>query len=251
MDAPMIGHNSGNMLADQIDAAKAPALLHEAQELAGVVDAWTETVKEIADEDEAAKARDLLAKLTAREKEIAAAHKAEKDPHLAAGRAVDEKWRTPAALLAACKAPIQLLLKGWLDREKARLASEKAAARAEADRLAREAEAARKAAVEQRRVGAAVEAEQAEKRAAEAAAAAQKAETARPRVASATGGARAASVRVTFAARLTSFPAAVRHYANHAEIVAVLEKLASADARAAKGNIQIPGFEVVSKETVA
>lgn len=248
---PAIGHNSGNMLADRVDAEKAPALLHEAQELAGVVDAWTSTVKEIAAEDEAQKARDLLAKLTAREKEIEKTRKAEKEPHLAAERAVDEKWRKPAALLAACKEPIQALLKGWLDREKARLAAEQAAARAEAERLAREAAAARKAAEDQRGVSATVEAEEAEKRAAEAAMAAQKAAAARPQVASASGGARRVSVRTTFRARLINYPAAVRHYANNPEVVAVLERLASSDVRAAKGKIQIPGFEIVSEETVA
>lgn len=251
MPMPGHGHNSGNMLADQVDAEKAPALLHEAQELAGVVDAWAATVRELADEAEAQKARDLLAKLTAREKEIEETRKAEKEPHLAAGRAVDEKWRKPAALLAACKKPIQALLKGWLDREKARLAAEQAAAGAEAERLAREAEAARKAAEEQRHISAAVEAEAAEKRAAKAAATAQKAAAARPQVASASGGARRLTVRTTFRARMTSYPLAVRHYANHPEVVAVLEILASDEARTSRGTAQIPGFEIIAEEYVA
>ena len=243
-----IGDNS---LAAMQDNDRLPALLHEAQELAGVVDVWVMRVPAIEDEEQAGKARDLLAKLTARIKEAEDARVAEKEPHLAAGRAVDARYKPVGAMLSACVQPIKTLLGAWLKREQARIDAEKAAARAEADRLAREAEAARKAAEAAGKVAAAVAAEQAAERAQAAAVVARQAEAARPQVVSASGGARKASLRVTYAARLVNFPIACRRYANHPEVVAVLEKLASAEARAAKGAGIIPGFEIVAQETVA
>lgn len=244
---PTIGHNS---LAAAEESSKLPEFLHEAQELVQIVDEWIDAVPEIERSDDAERARDFLGKLTAREKQIEDARKAEKQPFLDAGRSVDDKWREPASLIAACKAPIQKLLKGWLDKEKARLKAEEAAQRAEALRLAKEAEeAARKAAEERAGVSAAIVAEQAAKRAAEASAAAHKAASARPQVASASGGARRVSIRETWRAEVSDFGRAVKHYWNSPELVAALERLASADAR--KGAREIPGFIVYSEEKVA
>lgn len=244
MDA-MIGHNS---LANQQTADAAINLTHEAQELSRVVDAWVAKVPEIATEAEAQDARDLLAKLTARGKSAEDARKAEKQPHLDAAREVDARYEPIKTLLAACAAPIKRLLEGWLRKERERQAAEAAAARAEAERLAADAA---KAASAQRSIADTAAAQVATQRAEAAAAEARLAEAAKTQVASAVGGARAATLRRTWFAKLVSVPLACRRYGNHPDVIAVLEKLASADVRAAKGKISIPGFEVQYKESVA
>ena len=89
------------------------------------------------------------------------------------------------------------------------------------------------------------------RRAEEANEAARRAEAAKTQVASASGGARNAALRRTWFAKLISVPLACRRYGNHPDVVAVLERLASAEVRAAKGKISIPGFDVQYRESVA
>lgn len=225
-----------------------PNLMHEAQELAKVVDVWSAQVPEIETADQAGHARDLLAKLTARGKEAEDARKAEKQPHLEAARDVDARYEPLKALLSACAAPVKRLLEGWLRRERERQELEAAAARLEAQRLADEAA---KAAEQAKSVAASATAQVAMQRAEEAAASARKAESVKTQVASAVGGARAAALRRTWFAKLVSVPLACRRYGSHPDVVVVLERLASADVRAANGKISIPGFEVQYRESVA
>lgn len=244
MDAT-IGHNS---LADQHEADAAADMLHDAQELSGVVDAWVAQVPEIGSATVAEQARDLLARITASSKSAEDTRKAEKQPHLDAARDVDARYEPIKTLLTACTAPVKRLLEGWLHKERERQAAEAAAARAEAQRLAAEAA---KAAAAQRSIAETAAAQVAVQRAEAAALDARRAEAAKTQVASAIGGARAATLRRTWFAKLVSVPLACRRYGNHPDVIAVLEKLASAEVRAAKGKISIPGFEVQYKESVA
>lgn len=248
MDNIMPAGIGDNSLAAQQDADRLPELLREAQELGKIVDVWSSQIPEIGTADQAGQARDLLAKLTARGKEAEEARKAEKQPHLDAARDVDARYEPLKTLLAACAAPVKRLLEGWLQRERERQELEAAAARLEAKRLADEAA---KAAQQAGSVAAAAAAQVSMQRAEEASATARKAEAAKPQVASAVGGARAAALRRTWFAKLVSVPLACRRYGSHPEVVAVLEKLASAEVRAAKGKITIPGFSVEYKESVA
>lgn len=238
---PGMGHN---MLA----ASRHLDALEDARSLASVVDAWQAQVGEIARSDDAEHARDLLARLTSAARSAESERVAEKEPHLAAGRAVDAQWKPVLELLAAAKKPIEALLSAWLKRERERLAAEAAAAREAAAKAEAEARAKLEAAagIEQATVAAAqVEAARA------ATADAARLAKARPQVVSATGGARAASLRMTYRARCTDVLKAVRRYKGRPELIECLERLASADARAAKGQIEIPGFEVIAEERVA
>ena len=234
-----IGHNSAPRAEEKMDRARI---------LASKVDEWGAKVQTIQDEEDAGVARDFLAAILAEEKEAAAAHKAEKKPFVDGGKKVDEKWRPVKDLLSACKPPLQLLLTKWARKLEAEKAETARKAAEEAERRAREAAAATSAAttVEEKVAAAA-----AEKAAAKAQKAAEVAANDRARVTSASGGARAASLRKTYAAEMTSYPIACRSYANHPEVVAVLEKLASADVRAAKGAEAPAGFRVVERETFA
>lgn len=234
-----IGHNSTPTASEKLDRARI---------LASKVDEWGKKVPTIDDEEDAGVARDFLAAILAEEKAVTAAHKAEKQPFVDGGRKVDEKWRPVKDLLAACKPPLQLLLTKWTKRLEAEKAEVARKAAEEAQRKAREAEEALAAATT---VEAQVAAAAAEKEAAKAQKAAAAAASDRARVSSASGGARAASLRKTYAAELTSYPIACRTYANHPDVVAVLEKLASADVRAAKGAEAPAGFRVVERETFA
>lgn len=69
------------------------------------------------------------------------------------------------------------------------------------------------------------------------------------RIDSFTGGTRSASIRSSWKARLTDFDAACKHYENRREVIDILERIASADARS--GTRQIPGFDVYSTQTIA
>lgn len=234
-----IGHNSAPSASEKMERAR---------RLAAKVDGWGKKVPTIDDDEEASVARDFLAAILAEEKAVTAAHKAEKQPFIDGGKKVDEKWRPVKDLLAACKPPLQLLLTKWARKLEAEKAETARKAAEEAERRAREASAAAAAAttVEEKVAAAA-----AEKAAVKAQKAAEVAANDRARVTSASGGARAASLRKTYAAELTSYPIACRTYANHPDVVSVLEKLASADVRAAKGAEAPAGFRVVERETFA
>lgn len=235
MNAIPPNHNS---MAAELDAA-------DAGKYAAVVDEWQ--AQGVADELAAARLRDLQAQLTRLHKQLDEQRAAEKEPHARAAKAIDDKYRPVLAIYDACKKRVGILLAGWLRKEQDRLAQERAAAEAEARRLAEEAR--RAAAEAEKSTMAAIDAERAIRAAEDASKAAALAASARPQVASAHGAARRATLRTSWHAKVASFGPAVKSYWGHADVVAVLEKLASADARA--GKRQIAGFIIESKETVA
>lgn len=231
----MIGHNSLAASAD----------VEAADRFAEVVD--ERVAKGISDDAEASRVRDLLAELTKRRNALDEQRKVEKEPHLQAGKAVDAKYKRPLDIYDACKKRVGDLLAGWLRKEQDRIAAERAAADAEARRLADEAR--RAAAESDASTIAAIEAETAFRKAEEAAKAAHRLSVARPQVESGHGNARRATLRVTRYAKVADFAKAVNAYWGNQEVVAVLERLASADARAGKASI--PGFEILERSNVA
>ena len=104
------------------------------------------TVKSKADADKSANFADAFAKIEKRAEQL---RKAEKEPHLEAGRAVDAAWKPLVERASECKTWSKKAAEAWLLAERKRLADEEAQrkleaakAAAEAERLRREAEAA-------------------------------------------------------------------------------------------------------------
>jgi hypothetical protein len=103
-------------------------------------------------------------------------------------------------------------------------------------------------------VGAQVEAEEKLRAAEEAAKAALRAEKAPANLQSAIG-ARTKSLRTVWKARVTSHDKALWHYRRHPDVIATIERLANADARAEaarnEGISTIPGVEFYSEQIAA
>lgn len=236
-----IGHNSLAYYADR---------LHD---FAAGADVWN--TRDTLDDDTASRARDYLAGLKKLSKEADEARKAQKDPHTLAAKAVDDAWKPTLASIDRLVGGIEPKIAAYLRAKKA----EAEAARALAERKRLEAEAAARAAAEdaaqaQTEAGriaadaARAEAEQIAARAARE----ERAASGPVRLESATGLARAAGVRVTRKARIFSVAIALAHYRARPEVAELVERLANADIRAAKGApIEIPGIEIFEEESVS
>ncbi|MGO4337806.1 hypothetical protein AB4037_23095 [Labrys sp. KB_33_2] len=106
-----IGHNSGSTL-DQIvaDMAEWDAMARKLMAAGAITDQAT-----------ADKMSDIATKFGEFEKAATAEHKAEKEPHLNAGRAVDAKWKPVTDKAARAKSSAKTVVGEWLKAEKARL----------------------------------------------------------------------------------------------------------------------------------
>jgi hypothetical protein len=188
----------------------------------------------------------LLNMLRQAEKEAEAARKAEKEPHLEAGRQVDAKYKPLTDRCKLATDGIKKALTPWLERQEAekRAAAEKA--RQEAEEKARAAQEAARAA---REAADLAQAEEASRLADEAQKAQKVAAKAEKSHASASGGiGKAVSLRTVVEVELTDPNAAIRHYWSRAypEFAALMTQLAERDARA--GAREIPGFNVIEKK---
>jgi len=238
---PGIGHNSRAYFADRLN------------DFATGADVWNK--RNTLDRDTAPRARDFLAGLKKLSKEADEARKAEKDPHTAAAKAVDEAWKPTMASIDRLIAGIEPKITEWLREEKRKADAAKAIAeraRMEAEAAARAAaEDAARAQTEAGRIAADAARAEAERRAARAARE-ERAAGGPVRLESATGLARAAGVRVTRRARIVSVAMALAHYRARPEVAELVERLANADIRAAKGvSIEIPGVEIVTEESLS
>lgn len=235
-----------NILADETSVTfdDLQAATHEILEDA---QAWRD-LAEIDTEDRAIRAGDLVRKITAHEKAIEVARVAEKEPHLAAGKAVDARYKPLATAAAAAKEAVNKLLSGWLKRK----AEENRAAEERARQIAAEAAAkAAAAAQEARTIADQIEAEQASIAAAELSLRAEKIAAKKVAIGSQADG-RAISLRRAPAKARIVDPKAAETWAwnaHRAEMLAEIERLASADARA--GAESIPGCEIYREERVA
>jgi hypothetical protein len=161
-------------------------------------------------------------------------HKVDKQPHLDAGRAVDEKWRglkdEPADLSRRIKRHMDDFL-----REEARKERERQeAARREEERLRREAEDAAAAALQSGTPDAAAEAERLEQEAA------AKAKEAEARNASAGRTGARVSLRTFVSARVVDYEKALLALKDHPEMKALVETLAN---RAIRAGVPLDGVE--------
>lgn len=198
--------------------------------------------------DNASDARDLIARTQHLGKKVEAARKEAKQPHMDAAKAVDAEFKPLKDalddLVAALKKPLQALL---IAEEKRRQAEAEAARKA-AEEAAEFAQDASEDEDEELAERAKVFAEKRQEKAQQAEAMAKIG----ARVESDAGIARAASLRTYRYAEVTHPMATANHYINHPDLLAVLEKLANAEIRAAKGEaVTIPGVAVREEKRVA
>jgi hypothetical protein len=193
---PGIGHNQGPGILE----------LERAAELVANANRWVTERPEITDADMAGTAQGFVDQLRAASKELETARRAEKKPLEDQVKAIDDKYRDPAALLKLALDKLLRLSSAWLAKEKARKDEEARKVREEADRKRREAEeAAAKAAEEAKKKGGnALEAELAATRAQEEAEAARKLAEKKPERAQVKGdySARAMTLRTYWHAKL-------------------------------------------------
>ena len=234
-----IGHNSG----DTPDIYQ--PYRDRTNDLVEAANEWLKTVKEITDEPTTKAADDFLGQIKDELAAMDADRKKINKPHDDAIAANNSQFRPLVALLTKSKELLSPLKTAWLQREKARLAAERAAKEAAALKAMQEAEeAARRAASS---VEAAVRADEAQERAQALLDDAQKASTAKAQV---RGDymARASGLRTYWSAKVEDYDAAVQHYKGHVKVKELIQQLADASAREFKEAMNVPGCKAVSEE---
>ena len=229
-----IGHNSA---AEDEDIFAALTREIEGERLR--VQAWLEQPHEgKTAADMAANWLDTLRKL---EKRATDAHGEEKAPHLAAGKAVDDKWRPVRVMVEAVKARMSTAYSEIARKEKARL---QAIADAEAAKKA--AELRKQQAAERARIEA-LAAENNVHLEPEPVAPVRTVVAAK--VTASFGGARGSKIGLKEykVALVTDWNAAVLHYAKSDKVREIVQKLANADA---KNGVEVPGVKIAIEERV-
>lgn len=186
-------------------------------------------------------------------KEIDSKRDEEKRPHLEAGRQIDNAYKP---LVSECDDVVKAMkrkLAAWMDaREREARAKAEEAAR----KLREAEEAARKAQEPEEEddpfLAATAGATEHDVKATHAEAKTAQAEAmAAGRVSSAAGGFKAAGLKTVRKAKVTDWSALAAHYVETFEVRLLLEKLANADIRHAKGAaVQIPGVEIVEERVL-
>jgi hypothetical protein len=221
-DAPEIGHNSGDLsLAEQITEYASMAL------------AWLKKTG-IKDKVTADTAANYRAKLNELKKEADNARTTEKAPHMAAAKAVDDKWRVPIAEATAAAEDIRAALTQFMVAEEKRLRAEQDAQRkAEEERIARE---------------------RAEKMASDPIAAMTDPEPELPvapepvKVQAGGQRGRRTGLKTVTVYEITDYEAALSHVKNHPDVVAAVEKVAKAQA---KTGAVVPGVAAKQEKVAA
>ena len=170
----------------------------------------------------------------------------EKAPHLAAGKAVDDKWRSLRTMVKTAKDACSKVLGAWQAKIEAEQAAKAEEARRIAEEATRKAEEAARAAQESTDLKAAEEAIAAAEFARKAEIGAQSAENATPKVKNRAG--RAIGLRTYYWPVLTDPVAAIRHYwpKHKEEFSEILIRLAQKDANA--GVREIPGITITEEK---
>lgn len=228
----MIGHNQ-------------PPVDVRAKELAAAAENWLAKVPKIVSEEGAGRCKDFLGQVNSEIKLLEAARKAEKQPHIDAGKQVDAKYAAPKTILENAKKLIEPKLRAWLiEAENKR--REEAAHKAELARVAaEEAKAKAQEAAKAQTVASHVDAEAASKAAKDAVKAAEAEERKTAQVRGEVTG-KASSLRSRKVAVLDHVGDALAHYRNHPDLVELVTKLANAELR--HGAERVPGFRVEVKQ---
>lgn len=202
---------------------------------------WTQGV---VNQGNAGTLRDLIGRIKDVTKEAEKDRKAIKEPYLEQGRKIDASFKPVSSMADSLLAPLNRMLTDFLKAEEARKRQEAEEARKKAEAEARAAQALKDdefvgAEMSERAKQSEIEAKRAER------------EAENNRVAGAESD-RAMGLRTYRKAKVVNAAMLVGHFANHPDVVALCERLANAQIRAAKGgSVSIPGIEVVEDQRAA
>ncbi|TBE49167.1 hypothetical protein ELH06_08330 [Rhizobium ruizarguesonis] len=243
-EAPKMGHN---LPSDPFEALQVEFAAEREQ-----AEAFMK--KPITTQAEADRAAIWSKRLSTIAKKATDLHKVEKQPHLDAGRNVDNKWRELKEEPDAISKKLKRHMDAFLQEEARKERERQAAARQEADRIQREADAARvaaeKAAARNDNDAAAIAAQnnaiaEAERLAQQAAAAEREAQ-ARNASAGRTGA--KVSLRTFVFAEITDFDALLMALKDRPEIKEAVDTLAN---RAARSGVELAGMAIRSEQRAA
>lgn len=205
------------------------------------------------DAELAPRARDFLDGIKKFGRKADEARKAEKEPHLAASREVDARWKSITDAAGKIAAIVEPKLLAFMRAEQKKADDARREAEAIAAQAAAERKAAEDAAAKAATASARIEAERKADEAAQVEQTAQKAaETGPVRVESATGLARSAGLKTIRKARITDIKRALLHYSTDPRLAEIVLQLANADIRASKGAaVHIPGVTVEEEQGLA
>lgn len=271
-DTPGMGHNMPPIALDDIHslvsefkladvAARLPdydrsvsqPLIDKMKEIAASAAVWLDLGK-IEDEETAALAADQITQLRKLKKDIEAAQKAAKSIWTEKGKKAGEAYDR---ILNGANLGINKMGEmqtAYLVRVKERKEEEARIAAAEAAALAAEAEKKAQIAEQSNNILGMAEAEQAQKDAEAARKAADRntREASRASVKSASGAGRGSTLTRTKKARIINHMAAMLHYKAHHDMIELVQRLASAEVRAASFSVEndkIPGVEPYYEES--
>lgn len=237
---PEIGHNSGEVPSDPFEALKL-----EYEQEREQAEEFLKT--KITTKDRADMAASWSKKLAAIAKKATDLHKVEKQPHLDASRAVDDKWRDLKEDPKSLSISLKRAMDDYLREEDRKEQERQRKAREEADRLRREAEeAAQKAAADTIEAGLSDAAKAEADRLAKEAAEAERAAQARNAQAGRTGS--KVSLRTFVEARITDYDKLVMALKDRPEMRELVQSLAN---RAARSNVDLPGMERFEEKRAA
>lgn len=226
-----IGHNQ----PDEFAKIKA-----RAEALGTTANEWLRSVKEITDAETAQACDSFLAQVRAEMKASDADRKKINLPHDQAVKANNDRFRPLTSLLETFERLLSSLKAGWLKREQARIAAERAEAEAKALAALQAEEDAARAAAKADSVAAVVAADEARQKAKEAMATLAAAERARPQVKGELA-ARSSGLRQYWFAAITDWDKAIAHFSEDPRVREVVQALANAEARASHEKMAVAG----------
>lgn len=238
MAASMMGHN-------QPPTDRYAPYRNRTNDIVEAANTWLKSVTEIADEATAKACDDFLEQIKKELTAIDTDRKAMNHPHDLWIMENNAKFRPLTALLDKSKQLLTPLKTKWLQREKDRLAKERAAKEAAALQAMREAEEAAKRATAS--VEAAVRADEAQEHMKAALAASAAADKAKAHV-KGDYVARSSGLRTYWSAQIIDTKAALLYFSERPELFDVLQRLVNAEAREQKEAFKIPGCKATSEE---
>lgn len=223
----------------------------KAQEFIDASNHWKKA-GEVTTEHQAGQLTDQIDGLRGLYKKVDTARKEAKQPHDAAGKAVQDAFNPILTKLKRAADALKPMLADYATKKAEAEAEAKRKAEEEARKKAEEAAAALKAAEESGDIGAQVDAEEAAKAAEEAAKKAS--EPTKTNVKSATGAGRTMALRTQKEVEVTNVRVLFMHFHEHPDVLAVLSRLATAAVRA-KGYdheaAPIPGIKITERKVMA